>query len=318
MTQRENFQLLLDGKTPEFRPIYYDLYKTCGLIDSEINHPRQKGPDAFGVEWMITPEGAIPVPGRYMFEDIADWKDHVRFPDLSEYDFRSIAEADLAGTGRNDKVINVNFAVGLYQRIVSFMGFENTLCAFLDDPEACDEFFGEMADFDIACIRKMIDAYQPDVVTYFDDFAASRSLFMSPQVYRKLIKPHQARIIRAITEKGVIAAEHLCGKCGDVLDDLVEMGVSIWSSAQIMNDLPALEKKYKGQLIIEGGWNSSGPAGYPDASIEDILREADRCLAEYGNEYNYILFPIIVTSDPADPRITALRKYWQTVSAITP
>ena len=317
MTQRKNFQLLLDGKIPEFRPIYYELYKTCGLADSLVNHPKKNGPDAFGVEWVITPEGAITKPGCILFDDIADWKQYVHFPDLSMYDFKAAAETDLAGTDRSDKVINVNFAVGLYQRMVAFMGFENTLCSLIEDPEACDEFFGEMADFNIRCIEKMIDAYIPDVVTYFDDFATSQSLFMSPQVYRKLIKPHQARILHSISAKGVIVAEHLCGKCEEVLDDFVEMGVQIWSSAQVMNDIPFLEKKYKGRLIIEGGWDSFGPAGYPDATTEQILKEADRCLSEYGKEYNYILFPIIVTPDPNDPRISALCEYWRKISGIS-
>lgn len=316
ITQKKNLQLILDGKTPEFRPIYYELYKTCGLADSLVNHPRQNGTDAFGVEWVITPEGAIPRPGCFMFEDITDWKKHVRFPDLSAYNFQAAAETDLTDIDRNDKVINVNFAVGLYQRIVAFMGFENTLCSMIEEPEACDEFFGEMADFNIRCIEKMIDAYKPDVVTYFDDFATSTSLFMSPDTYRRLIKPHQARILRSIASKGIIVAEHLCGKCEEILDDFVEMGVQIWSSAQIMNDLPSIEKKYKGKLIIEGGWDSFGPAGYPDATTEQILHEADRCLSEYGKEYNYILFPIIVTPDPADPRITALCDYWRKVSVI--
>ena len=62
-----------------------------------------------------------------------------------------------------------------------------------------------------------------------------RDSFMSPATFNELLRPHQARIIKAITDKGVICAEHLCGKCENVLDDLVEMGVTIWSSAQIQN-----------------------------------------------------------------------------------
>ena len=85
-----------------------------------------------------------------------------------------------------------------------------------------------------------------------------------------------------------------------------------------MNDIPSLEKKYKGKLIIEGGWDSFGPAGYPEATTDQILQEADRCLEEYGKEYNYILFPIIVTPDPADPRIAALCDYWRKISRISP
>ena len=152
-----------------------DLYKTCSLADSNINHPSNGGRDAFGVEWVRTAEGAITKPGRYLFEEIGQWKKHVTFPDLDSFNFYAMAETDMKNTDRADKVVNVNYAVGLYQRIVTFMGFERSLCSLIEDPEECDEFFGEMADFNIACIQRMIDAYHPDVVTYFDDFAAAQS-----------------------------------------------------------------------------------------------------------------------------------------------
>ena len=314
MTQKENFRRMLEGRSPEFIPVYYDLYKTCSLADSNINHPSNGGRDAFGVEWVRTAEGAITKPGKYLFEEIGQWKKHVTFPDLDDFNFHAMTETDMKNTDRADQVVNVNYAVGLYQRIVTFMGFERSLCSLIEDTEECDEFFGEMADFNIACIQRMIDAYHPDVVTYFDDFAAAQSLFMSPATFNELLRPHQARIIKAITDKGVICAEHLCGKCENVLDDLVEMGVTIWSSAQIQNNIQEIQKKYKGKLIVEGGWDSFGPAGYPGASTEEILKEADRCMAEYGKEGNYILFPIIVTPDVNDPRILALRDYWKKIS----
>ena len=54
MTQKENFRRMLEGRSPEFIPVYYDLYKTCSLADSNINHPSNGGRDAFGVEWVRT------------------------------------------------------------------------------------------------------------------------------------------------------------------------------------------------------------------------------------------------------------------------
>lgn len=35
------------------------------------------------------------------------------------------------------------------------------------------------------------------------------------------------------------------------------MGAKLWHSAQSMNDLKGIGKKYKGKLTIEGGWDSS-------------------------------------------------------------
>lgn len=34
----------------------------------------------------------------------------------------------------------------------------------------------------------------------------------------------------------MIFAVHICGKCVDVLDDYVEIGVKVWNAAQIMHE----------------------------------------------------------------------------------
>lgn len=56
-----------------------------------------------------------------------------------------------------------------------------------------------MADYKAACLNVLIDAYQPDIFTYFDDVASAGSLFMSPNTWRELIKSYRAKIVKAVT-----------------------------------------------------------------------------------------------------------------------
>ncbi|MDO9494011.1 uroporphyrinogen decarboxylase family protein [Acetobacterium sp.] len=297
MNQRENFFAMIEGKKPEFIPNIMEVYKICIGGADRADQPTIGGVDVFGVNWILTKEGEMPEPNKFMFEDIADWKDYVKFPDVDTLGIEEAAKMELAGVNRDEVIINVYSPSGLFERLAAFMGFENTLCSLVEDPDSCREFFEAFADYKIACMNRFIDAYQPDVITYLDDLATANGLFMSPKVYREVIKPAHRRIIEAVTSRGVVFCQHTCGKCGKIVEDYVEMGAKIWSSAQISNDLEAIMEKYQGQLIVEGGWDSSGPASYIGASTEEVVAETIRCARQYGKYGNFILFPTLLNEN---------------------
>jgi hypothetical protein len=144
---------------------------------------------------------------------------------------------------------------------------------------------------------------------------------MSPKVYREVIKPSHQRIIEAVTSRGVIFSQHTCGKCEELIGDYVEMGAKIWHSAQPMNDLEGILEKYQGQLIVEGGWDSSGPASYIGASVEKLIEEAKRCARVYGQKGNFILMPTLLTENGnsllvGDPRLEPMLKAFNEINQL--
>ena len=321
MNQRENFFAMIEGKKPEFIPNMMEVYKMCVFGTGITDSPLQGGLDPFGVNWIVTKEGAIPEPNNFMFDDIADWKQYVKFPDMNSLGIEEAARIEMADVDREKKVINVFSATGLFERLAAFMGFENTLCSLVEDPDSCREFFEAFADYKIDCHNRFIDAYNPDIITYFDDMATANGLFMSPKVYREVIKPAHRRIIEGVTSRGVIFSQHICGKAQELIEDFVEMGAKMWHTAQIMNDLPGILEKYKGRLIVEGGWDSSGPVSYLGASTEDVIAEAIRCAKEYGPSQNYIMTPILMNENGnsmlvGDPRLAPMLEAWHGVEKL--
>ncbi|WKY45024.1 uroporphyrinogen decarboxylase family protein [Eubacteriaceae bacterium ES2] len=321
MNQRENFFTMIEGKKPEFIPNVLEVYKTCVLGTGITDQPWQGGMDPLGVNWIATKEGAIPEPNKFLFDDIAEWKNVVHFPNVDELEIDAVAQIELADVNREEKVVHVFSVCGLFERLAAFMGFENALCALAEDPESCQEFFEAFADYKIAVHNRFIDAYQPDVITYFDDLATSTGMFMSPGAYREVIKPSHRRIIEAVTSRGVIFSQHTCGKCQDIIGDYVEMGVKIWSSAQVSNDIEAIQDKYQGHLIVEGGWDSTGPVSYMGASVEVVIAEAQRCAKQYGSKGNYIFMPVLMNENGnslivGDSRLAPMLEAWHKVEML--
>ena len=137
-----------------------------------------------------------------------------------------------------------------------------------------------------------------------------------------MIKPHQKEFIDYILSRGVLFEQHCCGKCEDIIEDYVEMGAKLWHSAQSMNDLKGIGKKYKGKLTIEGGWDSSGVPGMITATAEDMRNETRRCLEEYGHDASFILLPVMFSEEGnsvltgRDARLPAVVDEWNKNKAL--
>lgn len=298
MTPRENVLEVLNWGKPEYVPMTFESIAMVGRqITGMYDHPlTESGYDIFGVHWLINAAGAMHDTSKLMFTDISEWRDYVKFPDMKDVDFTEIAKEEMSKIDRNQKLIVHYGVTGVYERLAAFMGFENLLCALLEDPDECRAFFDAMADWKIEIFHKINEAYHLDMYVYFDDVATYRGLFMSPQTYREVIKPAQAKIAKAVTDAGVRFCMHCCGKCEDILEDFVEIGATSWHSAQSLNDLQEVQKRFKGRLVIEGGWDSEGPCSREEAGEEEARAEVRRNMEEYGKNGGFIFLPVLLSA----------------------
>jgi hypothetical protein len=297
MTERGNILSVYRQEKPEWTPIYMEAIYLVGIWANNETGLRGErvredvGLDVFGVEWNLGHGAPVPVPNKYLLEDICDWRT-IQFPKPKTWDWESMAAQELKDYD-DSKALNYFCEQGCFDRLTQLMGFENALMSLVMEPEECSAFFSAVADYKVELIQCVAKYYKPDIFTYTDDVAKVDSLFMKPDTYRELIKPHHARIVAAIREHGMFAEQHTCGKCEAIIDDYVEMGIQSWFPAQPSNDLVGIQKKHGDKLVINGGFDSQGPAGYPDASAEIMQEEARRMANTYAVNGSYICLPMI-------------------------
>ena len=247
------------------------------------------GYDGFGVRW-ITPESGggtpIPAPNEFVLEDICDWKEKITFPDLDSFDWAADAESVIGGKDLNQQAVDFGMGNGVFERLASLMGFEEALCAMVTDPEEVDAFFTALTDWKIEFAKKVKEHYHATSITYMDDIATERDLFMSPETYRRLIKPHHKRFAQTCKELGMYPVYHVCGKAEALIEDFIDCGWAAWSSVQTSNNICCLIEKYGHVIGFEGGFDSNGKPGCLDATEDEIRAEARRCIDEYG-KYGY-------------------------------
>ena len=132
------------------------------------------GVDWFGVPWKyessvdaIAPDHSV----EPIMEDICDWRELVKFPDLDAWDWSKVEEIDhISEIDRENKVFEIMFVNGPFERLHMLMGFENALCALLTDPEEVEEFFNTYMEWKIKLMEKVIEYYKPDVLMFHDDW----------------------------------------------------------------------------------------------------------------------------------------------------
>ncbi len=292
LTEKENLLMALRGEQPEWVPrIMYPSPgrppASTGCMPSILMERRtpQGGFDVWGVEYTATADTggmALPTPGKFMLDDITKWRDVIKAPDISHVDWEAMAKKDLAHIDRSQTAVTVNFGGGYFLQLAGFMGFNEGMMAMVEEPDEVYELFEYLNEFNMEVARNVLEYYKPDFWEIGDDVATAFNPFISPATYRELVKPFAAREAKLGAERGLPVNMHCCGHCESLIDDWLEIGVTAWNPAQVMNDLPAIKKKYGNKLVLIGCWDSSGPAGWPGSSEEVVKNAVRECIDAYA------------------------------------
>lgn len=304
LNPRENFLLAIQHKPTEYTPAGFIDSAGCGLVFEIERGPYGGGYDGFGVRWVYPNSalgGALPAPGEFVLDDVTKWKEKVTIPDLKSVDWENMAAAELAPIDRDMQVVEIINTNCIFERIAALMGFENALIALYEEPEAVNDLFTALTDFKIETVKYYAKYYKPDLFTFFDDIATERNLFMSPEIYRKLIKPHHKRLVDAIWNEGIYPVQHTCGKSDSIVEDMIDIGAAAWSSVQANNDIVGIIEKYGDVFTLNGGFNMNGAPGLLSASEEEVRAETRRCLETYGKYGKGFIFTGIVVK-PGSPQ----------------
>ena len=263
--------------------------------------------DGFGIKWEYPTTGggaAVPDVRCTMMDDVTEWREKVKIPDPAAFDWKAAYEMECRMIGaprRDQEVVAFGFGNGVFERLAALMGFEDALIAMAMEPEETNALFEAITDYKVKALDYIIDAYHPDTIVYYDDVATERNLFMSPETFRTLIKPHHKRFAQECIKRGVMPIYHCCGHAEVIVEDMIDCGWVSWSSVQVSNDICKLIETYGDRFSFEGGYDSNGAPAREDATNELIDAEIRRCLETYGKyhkAYSFFGFRYINSPDP--------------------
>lgn len=285
MTERENYLKVINGEQPEWVPYYraaVDWIIPCFLMQFMATEEKR---DMFGCPWTMNDNGAMPDNRQKpVLDDMANWRDVVNLPPLDEIDWEAAHAFDMQNHDP-DRAVECFTCEGpagnYFLPIMGMMGFEEGLCALVEDPDSVHEFCDYMCNYYIKLVDYEEKYYNPDVYILADDFCTARGPMISWETYETLFRPYYKKLIDHIKTYNKPVEFHMCGKGEEFVHDFVKLGVNIWQPAQPLNDLEGLRAQYGNKLVFTGTWQG-GPAGMPGASEEVVRASARECIDKYA------------------------------------
>lgn len=256
---------------------YYYFYDRWG---AKLRMPRKNGHYFDWVEFPIN-DISMEALNSYRWPELDSDKFISELKEKAKYLYENTIYA-LAGTAI--------FGGGVFEQPARIMGMERFLTSI-----ALNEKFANMA------MEKITELYVENcerylneigkyiqVFVYWNDITGQTAPLISPDAYRRLIKPKDKRIIEMVKSKtDAKFFYHCCGAAGEFIPDFIEIGVDILNPVQVSAvgmDTARLKKEFGNDISFWGGGCDSQhvlPFGTPDEVREEVKRRIND-LAEGG------------------------------------
>lgn len=122
-------------------------------------------------------------------------------------------------------LVGMNFFC-FYERLWTIRGMKDLLEDFLLEPERVMRLTHVIRDYHLKVIRGYGES-GADAIYTSDDLGTQTSLFFSPNVFRKFLKPAYAELISEAHSYGMKFWLHACGNVTSIMDDLIEIGLDV-------------------------------------------------------------------------------------------
>ena len=302
LTPKENYLRIFRGEFPDWIPTSRRLPDTeepppVVTLDASCLWGERKfmqaGKDLWGVEFVGAENiggATLPKPGQFILKDIRKWRDVVKAPDTSGWDWEALIKKDLEGLNvdRSQSALSLSTFIGFFQQLMGLMGFEEGLCAMYEEPEAVKEMYDYMCTFYCNAFEKIMEIAKPDLFGLTDDTAAERAPFISREMYKEFLIPLYDRFAKLARDRDILITMHNCGKAEIFFDDLVKIGVVGWNPAQLSNDILAVQAKFGRHLSISGAWEGRGRLLEDDVTDDEIRASVRKSMDTYGKNGGYI------------------------------
>ncbi len=296
------------------------LLKHFGFSDTEqlLNHfdvdfryidgPRYIGPepavradgtveDHFGVPRARVSVGAGENAGAYMeavsfpladARAIEDLRNYSKWPSPDWFDYSVVREQVGAARATSKVVVFMGDRLNRCAQLKPAMylrGIEQILLDLIEQPEFAEYIFARLTEFYVEYARRTFEAAGGGVDVFMtgDDFGTQRGLFMSPEMWRRFLRPGFRAFMDLGKRYGCKVAHHSCGSIQPLIPELIECGLDILNPIQpeARNMSCAVLKRLFGDRLSFHG-SISIQRTMPFGTPEEIRQEVRDAFPEPG------------------------------------
>lgn len=255
--------------------------------------PGEFGPtarDEYGVVWSTSViDRGSPIRACLLEPDLTGYT----FPDPSrQYRFEGLDQWRRA----HADCYTVVWVGDLWERATFMRGMESILLDIATHPGFVRRLLRGIADYILATMDILMAGPRFDSIAISDDYGTQKAMLMSPQDWRRLVRPLLAEIFARAKEHGCKTFLHTCGNVRAIIGDLIDVGLDVLHPIQPeAMDIFELKREFGRDITFCGGVRTQDllPRGRPNEVREEVRRLKDRM----GRGGGYILEPGITLQD---------------------
>ncbi|MCE5268056.1 MAG: hypothetical protein LLG00_09240 [Planctomycetaceae bacterium] len=256
--------------------------------------------DEFGVVWSMPDDRPYYMDisrhplARATIKDLADYPfpkgdDPSRFAGLREQASRLRGETPYAVVSGISGVV--------YETCWYLRGLESWFMDLVSDPAFCEALLDQVLRFWLDWFRLFLDEVGDlvDVIMIGDDLAGQTGPLFRPEVYRRIVKPRQKRLVQYIRSRTKAKVwYHTCGACIPYIPDLIDNGIDALNPVQLSAkdmDPAALKSRFGDRMVFWGGAIDSQhvlPKASPDVVRDQVRRNVEALKPGGGYVFNSV------------------------------
>jgi len=203
---------------------------------------------------------------------------------------------------RGDYFVGCDVSPCVFEMYWRLQGMEKTLMEIALQPDLAREMMRRCTEFSIALSEAACQRFNLDWLWLGDDAGGQRSMLMSPDTWREMVKPFLKQNADVAKRRGLYAAFHSCGAIRPIIADLIEIGVNVLNPIQCncpgMRPLE-LKKEFGEELSFMGGVDTQGVL--PNGTADQVRRATAELLEGMTRDGGGYIFAASHTVPPETP-----------------
>ncbi len=218
-------------------------------------------------------------------QDNWDFLEEFNIPDVSnEKRYRILKMGIWKFLGRNRYTVGELQPNGFFALCSQIRGFSNFLVDLARKPKQVEQLINKILPYFFTLIRKYKEYYPSlNSVIIADDMGTQKSPFMSPAIFRKLLKEPYKKIIDLTHDLEMDFILHSCGDIFQLMPDMIDAGVDVFEF-----DSPHMVgvenfKQFARQKQVAFWLSSNIQSTYTLGTPKDVEKEIKYYIKEVGN-----------------------------------
>ena len=283
MTKKENYIRTVRFEKPDFIPMsycisgaYFDACDQAALFDAMEAHPllfpnfkrpalpfvpdyppiaRKDKPftDDFGCVWETAVNG---LTGTVKGHPLEDWSSFDSWTPPNPDICTGIGPINWEDVKKWASAPSDEFKMGglrhghTFLQLCDLRGYENLLFDMADEDPKLFELIEKVESFNLGIVKNYIDC-GVEGMGYAEDLGMQFGPMLSPDHFKKYIKPSYKRLMQPVRDKNLVIHMHSDGDIRLLLDDIIEGGVDVINLQDLVNGIGWIKENLKGRVCIE-------------------------------------------------------------------